>query len=399
MTDAAFDSLVDRFRATPFSAAGDHKSGVFQQVTSVPTSPVGLSQDIGFTPSVEAYMVTGLRNADLAEPPPDLAANLDDVLNKVPEWSFVVVSGTHITAKAGTVATNGSGYGFQFNLTGGGAAGDSACVEQIKRVVSTATQKYVYNASVTVLTTGTVNAAQWWMEAQPLAADDSVLGSPFTNSGTLTASGASSTSEHQLLLWPLPPTTQHIRIRYGLRRGGLSTATAAQVTLADPRVREYDDVAYLVDSVDPAGVSPFLLSANGGTLTGVPGASPNYLVGTADASIPSAIVVGTTPGGQLGGTWSAPTVDASHSGSAHPQAIRVSAGSVSAGTGTDVTVTWPVAFADANYTVALTYELAVNDVPIHVYLKSKIAASCVVRVFNQDASARTPTIHAIGTHD
>jgi hypothetical protein len=29
------------------------------------------------------------------------------------------------------------------------------------------------------------------------------------------------------------------------------------------------------------------------------------------------VVVGATPGGELGGTWSSPTVDATHSGSAH----------------------------------------------------------------------------------
>lgn len=43
----------------------------------------------------------------------------------------------------------------------------------------------------------------------------------------------------------------------------------------------------------------------------------DYLVGTADAGLSNEIAVGTTPGGQLGGTWASPTVDASHSGSAH----------------------------------------------------------------------------------
>src|SRR3990167_8142828 len=43
----------------------------------------------------------------------------------------------------------------------------------------------------------------------------------------------------------------------------------------------------------------------------------DYLVGTADAGLSAEIVVGTTPGGELGGTWASPTVDATHSGSAH----------------------------------------------------------------------------------
>ena len=43
----------------------------------------------------------------------------------------------------------------------------------------------------------------------------------------------------------------------------------------------------------------------------------DYLVGTADGTLSAEIVVGTTPGGELGGTWASPTVDATHSGSAH----------------------------------------------------------------------------------
>lgn len=47
----------------------------------------------------------------------------------------------------------------------------------------------------------------------------------------------------------------------------------------------------------------------------------NYLVGTANGSLSDEIVVGTTPGGELGGTWASPTVDATHSGSAHTDFI------------------------------------------------------------------------------
>jgi hypothetical protein len=45
--------------------------------------------------------------------------------------------------------------------------------------------------------------------------------------------------------------------------------------------------------------------------------SVDYLVGTASAGLSAEIVVGTSPGGELGGTWASPTVDATHSGSAH----------------------------------------------------------------------------------
>lgn len=52
----------------------------------------------------------------------------------------------------------------------------------------------------------------------------------------------------------------------------------------------------------------------------------DYLVGTAQGGLSAEIVVGTTPGGELGGTWASPTVDTVHSGSSHaalPGQLRV----------------------------------------------------------------------------
>ena len=43
----------------------------------------------------------------------------------------------------------------------------------------------------------------------------------------------------------------------------------------------------------------------------------DYLVGTAQADLTAEIVAGATPGGELGGSWASPTVDSTHSGSAH----------------------------------------------------------------------------------
>jgi hypothetical protein len=42
-----------------------------------------------------------------------------------------------------------------------------------------------------------------------------------------------------------------------------------------------------------------------------------YLVTAGHADLTAEVVVGTTPGGELGGTWASPTVDATHSGSSH----------------------------------------------------------------------------------
>lgn len=64
-----------------------------------------------------------------------------------------------------------------------------------------------------------------------------------------------------------------------------------------------------------AGAAVWVELAGGG-----PGGAPataDYLVGTAQGGLSAEIVVGTTPAGELGGTWGTPTVDATHSGSSH----------------------------------------------------------------------------------
>jgi hypothetical protein len=58
-------------------------------------------------------------------------------------------------------------------------------------------------------------------------------------------------------------------------------------------------------------------------------ASVDYLVGTADGGLSSEIVVGTSPGGELGGTWASPTVDATHASSQHPVGFQAFAFPVS----------------------------------------------------------------------
>jgi hypothetical protein len=63
------------------------------------------------------------------------------------------------------------------------------------------------------------------------------------------------------------------------------------------------------------GTDKFVFSAVSGG-SGAP-TDADYLVGTANGSLSAEIVVGTSPGGELGGTWASPTVDATHSGSSH----------------------------------------------------------------------------------
>lgn len=76
--------------------------------------------------------------------------------------------------------------------------------------------------------------------------------------------------------------------------------------------------------VDAGHVHPMPAAPSGAPTTA------DYLVGTAQAGLSAEIVVGPTPGGELGGTWPSPTVDATHSGSTHA-AAQAAAESTAAG--------------------------------------------------------------------
>lgn len=84
-----------------------------------------------------------------------------------------------------------------------------------------------------------------------------------------------------------------------------------------------------VTSIDFAGAGVTASAVGHAVTVTIPsgGGAPttaDYLVGTADGGLSNEIVVGTTPGGELGGTWASPTVDATHSGSAHTDFIAKS---------------------------------------------------------------------------
>lgn len=74
---------------------------------------------------------------------------------------------------------------------------------------------------------------------------------------------------------------------------------------------QYQSITIASNGTNWFGYSNFLPSAVYAPST------PDYLVGTAQAGLSAEIVVGTSPGGELGGTWASPTVDSVHSGSAH----------------------------------------------------------------------------------
>lgn len=88
-----------------------------------------------------------------------------------------------------------------------------------------------------------------------------------------------------------------------------------------------DEVSVTVGQIDDEGADFGQVPVSDGAgvvswqdQSGAGGGAPStadFLVGTAQPGLSSEIVVGTTPGGELGGTWGSPTVDAVHSGSSH----------------------------------------------------------------------------------
>lgn len=85
------------------------------------------------------------------------------------------------------------------------------------------------------------------------------------------------------------------------------------VETSDPATSIVTEAAPRTVEVPGAIVIPALPTAGG---SGAP-TDATYLVTTAHADLSAEVVVGATPGGELGGTWASPTVDTTHAGSSH----------------------------------------------------------------------------------
>lgn len=81
----------------------------------------------------------------------------------------------------------------------------------------------------------------------------------------------------------------------------------------------HDRASWVTPGTDAGTGNRFLPE---GTVPSAP-SDATYLTQTAHAGLTNEIAVGVTPGGELGGTWPTPTVDAIHSGSAHSDFVPV----------------------------------------------------------------------------
>ena len=125
-------------------------------------------------------------------------------------------------------------------------------------------------------------------------------------------------------LQPLIESANTLALSHGERHGvegtdpastGFQTkASAGAPTHLAPEGTRCHVIPDNTDYINNDGSTAWTLLETGGA--GAPKGA-DYLVGTANADLTAEIVAGTAPGGELGGSWGSPTVDATHSGSAH----------------------------------------------------------------------------------
>lgn len=136
----------------------------------------------------------------------------------------------------------------------------------------------------------------------------------------------------------------------------------------------------------------------------------DYLVGTSDGTLSNEIVVGTSPGGELGGTWASPTVDATHSGSSHAavqaaaEATAANADNLTSGTVADARIASTIA-RDSEVTSAVAAEAALarnadnltSGTVADARIDSAIARDSEVTTAVSTHAALTSGIHGISS--
>jgi len=146
----------------------------------------------------------------------------------------------------------------------------------------------------------------------------------------------------------------------------------------------------------------------------------DFLVGTASGLLSGEIVAGTTPGGELGGTWASPTVDATHSGSPHSDyvakaddvavSIVIDGGGSVIGVGRKVSFKMPraghfrssPAIVAPNESGSIVFDIWVRNGALPTITQTITASAkptLTSSQFNDTASAMTSWITAFGAGD
>lgn len=128
----------------------------------------------------------------------------------------------------------------------------------------------------------------------------------------------------------------------GVRKAGVLVGARKQLNF----IEGTNTTITISDSGTVANCIDITLAASGATAAP---SDADYLVGTANGTLSGEIVVGTTPGGELGNTWASPTVDASHSGSTHAATQAAAEATAAAANTTDIATHAGLADPHAGY--------------------------------------------------
>lgn len=142
--------------------------------------------------------------------------------------------------------------------------------------------------------------------------------------------------------------------------------------------------------------TPFPSGGGGGGGDGAPTDSP-YLTTIADSDLDNEVVVGTTPQGEIGGTWGNMTVDAVHSGSSHAEILAdalEAAGLAQTTADAAAPKVTPTAVKTSNYTAAANEYVPIDTSSgaVQVTLPTAPANGTVVVVKRIAGTSNTGTV-------
>lgn len=264
-----------------------------------------------FGPAARRYMESGLVNSDFALAPPALNSAINPS-NALPYWTYAQTSGDAIEAYVAPESDSGSGHVLCFQMRAG-AAGDSAHVEQIVPLLSSANRAFSFRPYAYVEVLVTSADAEYWLEVQYLALDGTAIGSAQTTAVEATGIPFEVSSPLVPASTNPPSNAYYARIRIGLRRkAGGATSAIATVQIDETWAIIGPARANVAEVLDPTTYPPaFLVQASGSAVlapavgsNGVFGANQPRLAVTAyDAAHSQAGRIGFTNAGiTAGGT-------------------------------------------------------------------------------------------------
>ena len=240
--------LRNRVRRGPWT--NHDLNDVFAQKNAVDTIPGGVASDIGLPPETTRYITSYVRNGDFASLPPDTTATINDITNKLPDWRFVTVQGSSITAAMVADASAASGYVLRFTCASGNI-NDEVYIEQIVPIMSNRKGAWAAwcNAYLLAASAGTATFVTK-LEAQYLKLDEVTTTGIADDTTTVFVAFASEPTVLPAVSGTAPGDASFMRIRMGVRRTATNATTATQ-NLANVFLNVGSDLVLIADDEDP----------------------------------------------------------------------------------------------------------------------------------------------------